>query len=132
MGIKAYQNVRASCVHGMGTHTCLDCLPVCHLALQSPRASVATLLQIVLPATFVLLALMLSVVVPPFGDFPALTLQPWMYGHQYTFFRYVGSSLRDTIILGRDIPGPRDCYKGLDLPASLESSPRSKGSWDCF
>uniref|UniRef100_A0A8C5L437 P-type phospholipid transporter n=2 Tax=Jaculus jaculus TaxID=51337 RepID=A0A8C5L437_JACJA len=43
------------------------------------------LAQIVLPATFVFLALMLSVIVPPFGEFPALTLHPWMYGHQYTF-----------------------------------------------
>lgn len=41
---------------------------------------------IVLPATFVFLALMLSIIVPPFGEFPALTLHPWMYGHQYTFF----------------------------------------------
>ncbi|XP_048208118.1 retinal-specific phospholipid-transporting ATPase ABCA4 [Perognathus longimembris pacificus] len=44
------------------------------------------LAQIVLPATFVFLALMLSVIVPPFGEFPALTLHPWMYGKQYTFF----------------------------------------------
>ncbi|XP_023576085.1 retinal-specific ATP-binding cassette transporter [Octodon degus] len=44
------------------------------------------LAQIVLPATFVLLALMLSMIVPPFGEFPALTLHPWIYGQQYTFF----------------------------------------------
>ncbi|XP_053524219.1 retinal-specific phospholipid-transporting ATPase ABCA4 isoform X5 [Artibeus jamaicensis] len=44
------------------------------------------LAQIVLPATFVFLALMLSIIIPPFGEYPALTLQPWMYGQQYTFF----------------------------------------------
>ncbi|XP_057649320.1 retinal-specific phospholipid-transporting ATPase ABCA4 [Chionomys nivalis] len=54
-----------------------------HHAVRSHKDFLA---QIVLPATFVFWALMLSVVVPPFGDFPALTLQPWMYGHQYTFF----------------------------------------------
>lgn len=48
--------------------------------------------QIVLPATFVFLALMLSIIVPPFGEYPALTLHPWMYGQQYTFFRCVDLS----------------------------------------
>ena len=47
--------------------------------------------QIVLPATFVFLALMLSLIIPPFGEYPALTLHPWMYGQQYTFFRCVDS-----------------------------------------
>ncbi|XP_052036865.1 retinal-specific phospholipid-transporting ATPase ABCA4 [Apodemus sylvaticus] len=54
-----------------------------HHTVRSRKDFVA---QIVLPATFVFLALMLSVIVPPFGEFPALTLHPWMYGHQYTFF----------------------------------------------
>uniref|UniRef100_A0A8C2XHY4 P-type phospholipid transporter n=1 Tax=Cyclopterus lumpus TaxID=8103 RepID=A0A8C2XHY4_CYCLU len=42
--------------------------------------------QIVLPAVFVLVALLFSLVVPPFGKYPAMQLQPWMYGEQYTFF----------------------------------------------
>uniref|UniRef100_A0A674P175 P-type phospholipid transporter n=1 Tax=Takifugu rubripes TaxID=31033 RepID=A0A674P175_TAKRU len=42
--------------------------------------------QIVLPAVFVLIALLFSLIVPPFGKYPALQLQPWMYGEQYTFF----------------------------------------------
>uniref|UniRef100_A0ABK0KWE8 Rho GTPase activating protein 29 n=1 Tax=Rattus norvegicus TaxID=10116 RepID=A0ABK0KWE8_RAT len=54
-----------------------------HHAVRSRKDFVA---QIVLPATFVFLALMLSIIVPPFGEFPALTLHPWMYGHQFTFF----------------------------------------------
>ncbi|KAJ7993337.1 hypothetical protein DPEC_G00271380 [Dallia pectoralis] len=42
--------------------------------------------QIVLPAVFVLIALLFSLLVPPFGKYPSLQLQPWMYGEQYTFF----------------------------------------------
>lgn len=43
--------------------------------------------QIVLPASFVFLALTFTLIVPPFGEYPSLTLTPWMYGRQYTFFR---------------------------------------------
>ncbi|XP_029285305.1 LOW QUALITY PROTEIN: ATP-binding cassette sub-family A member 1 [Cottoperca gobio] len=42
--------------------------------------------QVVLPAVFVLIALLFSLIVPPFGKYPKLQLQPWMYGEQYTFF----------------------------------------------
>ncbi|KAJ8409561.1 hypothetical protein AAFF_G00229620 [Aldrovandia affinis] len=42
--------------------------------------------QIVLPATFVLVALFFTLIVPPFGEYPSLTLTPWMYGQQFTFF----------------------------------------------
>ncbi|XP_038625429.1 phospholipid-transporting ATPase ABCA1 [Tachyglossus aculeatus] len=41
--------------------------------------------QIVLPAVFVCIALMFSLIVPPFGKYPSLELQPWMYNEQYTF-----------------------------------------------
>ncbi|KAM8930176.1 retinal-specific phospholipid-transporting ATPase ABCA4 isoform 2-T2 [Pelodytes ibericus] len=44
------------------------------------------LAQIVLPASFVLLALVFTLIVPPFGEFPSLTLHPWIYGQQYIFF----------------------------------------------
>uniref|UniRef100_A0A8C3II28 P-type phospholipid transporter n=1 Tax=Chrysemys picta bellii TaxID=8478 RepID=A0A8C3II28_CHRPI len=43
--------------------------------------------QIVLPAVFVCIALMFSLIVPPFGKYPSLELQPWMYEEQYTFIR---------------------------------------------
>uniref|UniRef100_A0A803TLI3 ATP binding cassette subfamily A member 4 n=1 Tax=Anolis carolinensis TaxID=28377 RepID=A0A803TLI3_ANOCA len=45
------------------------------------------LAQIVLPSSFVLLALILTIIIPPFGEYPGLTLQPWIYGQQFTFFR---------------------------------------------
>ncbi|KAK7881153.1 hypothetical protein WMY93_029562 [Mugilogobius chulae] len=61
--------------------------------------------QIVLPASFVFLALTFTLIVPPFGEYPSLTLSPWMYGRQYTFFsnerptdakmRYLGEVLLD-------------------------------------
>ncbi|XP_072517055.1 phospholipid-transporting ATPase ABCA1 isoform X1 [Salminus brasiliensis] len=52
-------------------------------ALRSRRGFVA---QIVLPALFVLIDLLFSLIVPPMGKYPALELQPWMYGEQFTFF----------------------------------------------
>ncbi|KAK2908022.1 phospholipid-transporting ATPase ABCA1 isoform X2 [Channa argus] len=55
----------------------------CLYARRSRRGFFA---QIVLPAVFVLVALLFSLIVPPFGKYPALQLQPWMYGEQYTFF----------------------------------------------
>ncbi|XP_057217516.1 phospholipid-transporting ATPase ABCA1 isoform X1 [Triplophysa rosa] len=51
-------------------------------ALRSRRGIFA---QIVLPAFFVLIALLFSLIVPPFGKYPPLELQPWMYGEQFTF-----------------------------------------------
>ncbi|KAJ7332470.1 hypothetical protein JRQ81_014650, partial [Phrynocephalus forsythii] len=44
------------------------------------------LAQIVLPSSFVLLTLILTVLIPPFGEYPSLTLHPWIYGQQFTFF----------------------------------------------
>nr|KAF6347650.1 ATP binding cassette subfamily A member 7 [Myotis myotis] len=42
--------------------------------------------QILLPALFVVLALMFSLIVPPFQYYPALQLSPSMYGAQVSFF----------------------------------------------
>ncbi|XP_041064203.1 retinal-specific phospholipid-transporting ATPase ABCA4 [Carcharodon carcharias] len=44
------------------------------------------LAQFLLPANFVLLALIFSLIIPPFGEYKSLTIHPWMYGKQYTFF----------------------------------------------
>uniref|UniRef100_A0A672JQR7 P-type phospholipid transporter n=1 Tax=Salarias fasciatus TaxID=181472 RepID=A0A672JQR7_SALFA len=54
--------------------------------LYARRSRRGLFAQIVLPAMFVLIALLFSLIVPPFGKYPALELQPWMYGEQYTFF----------------------------------------------
>uniref|UniRef100_A0A8C2XKY0 P-type phospholipid transporter n=1 Tax=Cyclopterus lumpus TaxID=8103 RepID=A0A8C2XKY0_CYCLU len=68
--------------------------------------------QIVLPAVFVLVALLFSLVVPPFGKYPAMQLQPWMYGEQYTFF-------------SNDAPG-NPAMENL-LEALLDQSPQCEG-----
>ncbi|RVE62121.1 hypothetical protein OJAV_G00177550 [Oryzias javanicus] len=54
-----------------------------HHATRSQKDFLA---QIVLPATFVLISLIFTLIVPPFGEYPSLTLSPWMYGQQMTFF----------------------------------------------
>ncbi|XP_034035958.1 phospholipid-transporting ATPase ABCA1 [Thalassophryne amazonica] len=54
--------------------------------LYARRSRRGLFAQIVLPAVFVLVALLFSLIVPPFGKYPALQLQPWLYGEQYTFF----------------------------------------------
>uniref|UniRef100_A0A3Q0SWA0 P-type phospholipid transporter n=1 Tax=Amphilophus citrinellus TaxID=61819 RepID=A0A3Q0SWA0_AMPCI len=73
-----------------------------HHATRSYKDFIA---QTVLPASFVFLALTFTLIVPPFGEYPSLTLSPWMYGQQYTFFsnerptdaemRYFGEVLLD-------------------------------------
>ncbi|XP_061217997.1 phospholipid-transporting ATPase ABCA7 [Neopsephotus bourkii] len=54
--------------------------------LHARRSTRGFLAQIVLPAVFVCIALLFSLIVPPFGKYPPLRLQPWMYGRQFTFF----------------------------------------------
>ncbi|XP_074544605.1 retinal-specific phospholipid-transporting ATPase ABCA4-like [Halichoeres trimaculatus] len=53
-----------------------------HHATRSKKDFMA---QIVLPASFVLIALVFTMIIPPFGEYPSLTLTPWMYGQQFTF-----------------------------------------------
>uniref|UniRef100_A0A4W6FC69 ATP binding cassette subfamily A member 4 n=1 Tax=Lates calcarifer TaxID=8187 RepID=A0A4W6FC69_LATCA len=54
-----------------------------HHATRSQKDFLA---QIIFPASFVLIALIFTMIVPPFGEYPSLTLTPWMYGQQFTFF----------------------------------------------
>ncbi|XP_066551415.1 ATP-binding cassette, sub-family A (ABC1), member 7 isoform X2 [Amia ocellicauda] len=54
--------------------------------LYARRSRRGLFAQIILPAVFVFIALLFSLIVPPFGKYPSLELQPWMYGEQYTFF----------------------------------------------
>ncbi|MGH0121051.1 UNVERIFIED_CONTAM: hypothetical protein FKN15_049426 [Acipenser sinensis] len=53
--------------------------------LHARRSRKGFFAQIVLPAVFVCIALVFSLIVPSFGKHPSLELQPWMYGEQYTF-----------------------------------------------
>uniref|UniRef100_A0A2K6K140 ATP binding cassette subfamily A member 7 n=1 Tax=Rhinopithecus bieti TaxID=61621 RepID=A0A2K6K140_RHIBE len=54
--------------------------------LLAHRSRCGLFAQIVLPALFVGLALVFSLIVPPFGHYPALRLSPTMYGAQVSFF----------------------------------------------
>ncbi|XP_067375140.1 phospholipid-transporting ATPase ABCA1-like isoform X2 [Channa argus] len=53
--------------------------------LYARRSRKGFFAQIVLPAVFVCIALLFSLIVPPFGKYPSLELQPWMYEDQVTF-----------------------------------------------
>ncbi|XP_068164948.1 phospholipid-transporting ATPase ABCA1-like [Antennarius striatus] len=54
-----------------------------HYARRSRKGLIA---QVVLPAIFVCMALIFSLIVPPFTEYPSLELQPWMYGNPQTTF----------------------------------------------
>ncbi|XP_048851974.1 phospholipid-transporting ATPase ABCA1-like [Brienomyrus brachyistius] len=53
--------------------------------LYARRSRKGFFAQIVLPAVFVCIALIFSLIVPPFGKYPSLALHPWMYDEQFTF-----------------------------------------------
>ncbi|KAM9335582.1 phospholipid-transporting ATPase ABCA1 [Symphorus nematophorus] len=55
-----------------------------HYARRSRKGLIA---QVVLPAAFVCLSLIFSLIIPPFTEYPSLELQPWMYDlPQSTFY----------------------------------------------
>ncbi|CAL1591240.1 unnamed protein product [Knipowitschia caucasica] len=72
-----------------------------HHARRSRKGLIA---QVVLPALFVCLSLIFSLIVPSFRDYPSLELQPWMYGQQNTFYSNDGpdnaevSQVVDTLV----------------------------------
>ncbi|XP_059408851.1 phospholipid-transporting ATPase ABCA1a isoform X1 [Carassius carassius] len=53
--------------------------------LYARRSRKGFFAQIVLPAVFVCIALGFSLIVPPFGKYPSLALEPSMYGEQFSF-----------------------------------------------
>uniref|UniRef100_A0A4W5PEW0 P-type phospholipid transporter n=1 Tax=Hucho hucho TaxID=62062 RepID=A0A4W5PEW0_9TELE len=53
--------------------------------LYAQRSRKGFFAQIVLPAVFVCIGLVFSLIVPPFGKYPSLELQPWMYKEQSLF-----------------------------------------------
>ncbi|XP_043916268.1 phospholipid-transporting ATPase ABCA1-like [Protopterus annectens] len=89
-----------------------------HHARRSRKGFIA---QVVLPALFVCLALIFSMIIPPFLEYPSLELQPWMYGaFQTTFF---SNDAPDNAQLHRvlesllDKPGMGTrCMKGNPIP----------------
>ncbi|XP_029460267.1 ATP-binding cassette sub-family A member 1 isoform X2 [Rhinatrema bivittatum] len=88
--------------------------------LYARRSRKGFFAQIVLPAVFVLIALLFSLIVPPFGKYPSLELQPWMYDEQYTFISNDAPEAAGTQKLLKallDNPGfGTPCMKGLSAP----------------
>ncbi|NXU34532.1 ABCA1 protein, partial [Drymodes brunneopygia] len=94
--------------------------------LHARRSTRGFFAQIVLPAVFVCIALLFSLIVPPFGKYPPLQLQPWMYGQQFTFFRCVPSPVSALSLVphrhqltpaspgSNDAPGDPDTARLLD------------------
>uniref|UniRef100_A0A452QWJ1 ATP binding cassette subfamily A member 7 n=1 Tax=Ursus americanus TaxID=9643 RepID=A0A452QWJ1_URSAM len=74
---------------------------------RAGRAADGPVLQIVLPALFVGLALVFSLIVPPFGYYPALQLSPGMYGAQVSFFSEDAPGNSERAHLAE--PCPRPC-----------------------
>ncbi|XP_053321852.1 phospholipid-transporting ATPase ABCA1 isoform X2 [Spea bombifrons] len=88
--------------------------------LYAKRSRKGFFAQIVLPAVFVLIALLFSLIVPPFGKYPSLELQPWMYDEQYTFISNDAPDDAGTQALLRaltDKPGfGTACMEGYSVP----------------
>uniref|UniRef100_A0A2K5W978 ATP binding cassette subfamily A member 7 n=1 Tax=Macaca fascicularis TaxID=9541 RepID=A0A2K5W978_MACFA len=104
------------------------------LARRSRRGLFA---QIVLPALFVGLALVFSLIVPPFGHYPALRLSPTMYGAQVSFFsedapgdpgraRLLEALLQEA---GLEEPSPIVCrFSAPEVPAEV-AKVLASGNW---
>uniref|UniRef100_A0A8D2J234 P-type phospholipid transporter n=1 Tax=Varanus komodoensis TaxID=61221 RepID=A0A8D2J234_VARKO len=94
---------------------------------HSSRSLKDFLAQIVLPASFVLLALLLTVIIPPFGEYPSLTLHPWIYGQQFTFFSNERPGSEQTVSLTDAFlnkPGfGNRCLKRENYPCINTSTP---------
>ncbi|KAK7916255.1 hypothetical protein WMY93_012016 [Mugilogobius chulae] len=88
--------------------------------LYARRSRKGFFAQIVLPAVFVCIALVFSLIVPPFGKYPSLELQPWMYEDQVTFISDDApgdANMQKLLISLLDDPsfGTR-CMKGYSIP----------------
>ncbi|KAM8795014.1 LOW QUALITY PROTEIN: phospholipid-transporting ATPase ABCA7 [Eudromia elegans] len=84
--------------------------------LHARRSTRGFFAQIVLPAVFVCVALLFSLIVPPLGRYPPLRLRPSMYGPQFTFFSDDAPGDPDTArLLGALLAEPgfgTECMKG--------------------
>ncbi|XP_068181973.1 phospholipid-transporting ATPase ABCA1b [Antennarius striatus] len=88
--------------------------------LYARRSRKGFFAQIVLPAVFVCIALVFSLIVPPFGKYPSLELQPWMYEDQVTFISDDApgdATMQDLLNALLDPPGfGTRCMDGHPIP----------------
>uniref|UniRef100_A0A8C4Y8A9 ABC transporter domain-containing protein n=1 Tax=Gopherus evgoodei TaxID=1825980 RepID=A0A8C4Y8A9_9SAUR len=103
--------------------------------LYARRSTRGFFAQIVLPAVFVCIALLFSLIVPPFGKYPPLHLEPWMYGQQFTFFSDDSPGDPDSVqLLGALLAEPGFGTKSFSLPGVFRSAPcppmsHERGFW---
>ncbi|GAA6093024.1 phospholipid-transporting ATPase ABCA1b [Tachysurus ichikawai] len=112
--------------------------------LYARRSRKGFFAQIVLPAVFVCIALIFSLIVPPFGKYPSLALQPWMYEDQVTFISNDAPEDASTQkLLSALMEGPgfgTRCMEGepiLDVPCTMGEEEWSipevpENVWDVF
>uniref|UniRef100_A0A3B4AZ28 P-type phospholipid transporter n=1 Tax=Periophthalmus magnuspinnatus TaxID=409849 RepID=A0A3B4AZ28_9GOBI len=88
--------------------------------LYARRSRKGFFAQIVLPAVFVCIALVFSLIVPPFGKYPSLELQPWMYEDQVTFISNDApgeANMQKLLSVLLEDPGfGTRCMKGYSIP----------------
>uniref|UniRef100_A0A8C2KS13 ATP-binding cassette, sub-family A (ABC1), member 4a n=1 Tax=Cyprinus carpio TaxID=7962 RepID=A0A8C2KS13_CYPCA len=72
---------------------------------HTTRSGKDFLAQIVLPASFVLVSLMFTLIVPPFGEYPSLTLSPWMYEYVYMHSNDIKEYLKIFVLLTMSMLG---------------------------
>uniref|UniRef100_A0A6Q2ZH21 P-type phospholipid transporter n=1 Tax=Esox lucius TaxID=8010 RepID=A0A6Q2ZH21_ESOLU len=103
--------------------------------LYAQRSRKGFFAQIVLPAVFVCIALVFSLIVPPFGKYPSLELQPWMYEEQSLFISDDAPEDASTQrLLSALIDGPgfgTRCMDGHPIPLGLDTdAPCTMGEED--
>ncbi|XP_041925671.1 phospholipid-transporting ATPase ABCA1 [Alosa sapidissima] len=97
------------------------------------RSRKGLLAQIVMPALFVCLALIFSLIVPPFREYPKLELQPWMYGaKQNTFISVDEPNVTEVSQVAKSLlndPGfGTRCMAGNPIP-HLPCEPQKATDW---
>ncbi|MCI4394811.1 hypothetical protein PGIGA_G00173010 [Pangasianodon gigas] len=117
------------CVNGKGSYVITSWPLIRHqfLALfikrfhHARRSRKGIIAQVVLPALFVCLSLIFSLIVPPFVEYPSLELQPWMYGKpQNTFYSADRTDVDEAVRVTRALlsePGfGTRCMDGNPIP----------------
>ncbi|XP_034157069.2 phospholipid-transporting ATPase ABCA1 isoform X1 [Pangasianodon hypophthalmus] len=120
---------RPACVNGKGSYVITGWPLIRHqfLALfikrfhHARRSRKGIIAQVVLPALFVCLSLIFSLIVPPFVEYPSLELQPWMYGKpQNTFYSADRTDVDEAVRVTRALlsePGfGTRCMDGNPIP----------------
>uniref|UniRef100_A0A3P8W1X6 P-type phospholipid transporter n=1 Tax=Cynoglossus semilaevis TaxID=244447 RepID=A0A3P8W1X6_CYNSE len=98
--------------------------------LYARRSRKGFLAQIVLPAVFVCIALVFSLIVPPFGKYPSLALDPGMYGEQFTFISNdLPEDSHTSKLLGALTEKPGFGTRCMDGASILNASCNAVGEW---